>query len=137
MFAAVAVAAIVVAAIVVQRTSRIAAPPATAAVLAARPLPDSYATPPYVVSALRRTESAPAEAGHYVRPQPEILIDPREAAALRNLIAGVRSGSVDLRSVMRASTPTAMDLPPIDDIVISPITIEPLAPATGAEGVRQ
>jgi len=69
-------------------------------------------------------------------PAAEVLLDPRETTALRALIAGVRSGRVNLDPVVRASVPTAMDLPPVDAIVIPPITIEPLAPA-GAEGVRQ
>jgi hypothetical protein len=69
-------------------------------------------------------------------PAGEVLLDPRETTALRALIAGVRSGRVNLDPVVRASVPTAMDLPPVDAIVIPPITIEPLAPA-GAEGVRQ
>jgi hypothetical protein len=65
-----------------------------------------------------------------------VLLDPRESIALRNLIAGVRSGRLDLTPVLGASTPTAMDLPPVQDIDIPVITIEPLAPM-GAEGVRQ
>jgi hypothetical protein len=65
-----------------------------------------------------------------------VLIDPRESMALRALINGVRSGRVDLSPVVRASTPTAMELPPVTDLVIAPLAIEPLAP-TGAEGVRQ
>jgi hypothetical protein len=69
--------------------------------------------------------------------EPEILIDVREAAALQRLITGVRDGRVDLSPVLHASTPEAMNLPPIDNIVIPPITIEPLAPQPGAEGVRQ
>jgi hypothetical protein len=69
-------------------------------------------------------------------PAAEVLLDPRETTALQALIAGVRSGRVNLDPVVRASVPTAMDLPPVDAIVIPPITIEPLAPA-GAEGVRQ
>jgi hypothetical protein len=64
---------------------------------------------------------------------PEVLIDPREAAALRRLILGARDGRIDLEPALRASTPTAMELPPIDAIAIAPLTIEPLV----EEGVRQ
>jgi hypothetical protein len=66
----------------------------------------------------------------------EVLIDPREAAALRALIAGVGTGRLDLTPILRASIPPAMDLPPIESIQIPDITIELLAPF-GAEGVRQ
>ncbi len=153
MFALGAGAAIVVVAIVVQLSNPAtnsehagrAAPVADTPLLAARIVADPSAgtlptTEPYiqsyVVSAFVR-ESHVASAFRWTSPEPETLIDPREAIALRQLIDGVWSGRVDLRPVLRASTPTAMDLPPVDDIVIPLITIEPLAPATGAEGVRQ
>lgn len=75
------------------------------------------------------------------RPQSEIasgiVIDMREARTLQRLIAGVRDGHINLNPVLRASTPNVLDLPPIADIVIAPLTIEPLAPIEGAEGVRQ
>jgi hypothetical protein len=69
------------------------------------------------------------------RPEPEILLDPAETRALRRLIAGTRDGSLDLSASLQATTPTAMDLPPIDAIVIAPLTIDPLTPS-GEEGVR-
>jgi hypothetical protein len=68
--------------------------------------------------------------------EPETLIDPREAIALRQLIAGTRDGSLHLSAALQSTTPTAMELPEVSDVVIAPITIEPLAPAAGAEGVR-
>jgi len=68
---------------------------------------------------------------------PEVLIDPREAQALQALIDRVRFGRVDLSPVLAASKPDAMDLPPVTEIVISPLAIEPLAPQDGAQGVRQ
>jgi hypothetical protein len=67
---------------------------------------------------------------------PAILIDPAETLALRQLIAGVRNGWVDLSAAQRSTTPTPMDLEPVADIVIAPITIDPIAPLSGAEGVR-
>jgi hypothetical protein len=78
---------------------------------------------------------ADASAGQPLRGRMDTaaLIDPREAAALRALIAGVRSGEVDLEPVLRASAPSAMDLPPVADIVIAPIAIAPLV----EEGARQ
>ena len=56
--------------------------------------------------------------------------------ALRRLITGTRDGSLDLSAAIQATTPAAMELPEISDVVIAPITIEPLAPDAGAEGVR-
>jgi len=82
-----------------------------------------------------------AAAAHNAPPatpaQPEILIDPREAATLRALIFGTRNGRIDLRPVLAATTPAVMELPPVTDIEIPAITIDPIAPGTGEEGVRQ
>ena len=70
------------------------------------------------------------------RSEPEVLIDPREARALRQLIAGVRDGRIDLTAAQTIASPTAAEIKPVARIVIAPITIEPIAPAGGAEGVR-
>jgi hypothetical protein len=67
---------------------------------------------------------------------PEILLDPAETHALRQLIAGVRDGRIDLTAAQKSSSPAPLDLEPVTDIVIAPITIEPIAPLSGAEGVR-
>jgi hypothetical protein len=77
-----------------------------------------------------RADSQPASSQP---PAADVLLDPRESAALRALIAGVSTGAVDLEPVLRASAPSAMDLPPIADIVIAPITIAPIV----EEGARQ
>lgn len=69
--------------------------------------------------------------------EPEVLVDPREAAALRAVIFGTRDGRLDLAPVIKASTPAVMELPPLGDIEIPTITIEPIAPGTGEEGVRK
>jgi hypothetical protein len=82
-------------------------------------------------TAARQEPTAPARA------EPEILVDAREAAALRALIFGAQQGRIDLAPMLAASTPAVMELPPVVDIAIPDITIEPLAPGTGAEGVRQ
>jgi hypothetical protein len=66
----------------------------------------------------------------------EVLIDPREAAALRALILGTREGRIALSPAAAASTVALMDLPPAVDIQIPAIVIDPIAPDTG-EGVRQ
>jgi hypothetical protein len=68
--------------------------------------------------------------------QPEILLDPAETRALQRFIAGARNGRVDLAAVQQSTSPAPMELEPVADIVIAPITIEPLAPLAGAEGVR-
>jgi hypothetical protein len=92
---------------------------------------EAFALPP-----AKALAPAPAEAFARRPREPEILLDPDETRALRRLITGTRDGSLDLSASLRATTPTAMDLPEISDVVISPITIEPLAPPAGAEGVR-
>ncbi|HJZ73323.1 MAG TPA: hypothetical protein VKE51_16380 [Vicinamibacterales bacterium] len=71
------------------------------------------------------------------RAEPEILVDAREVAALRALIDGTRDGRIDLAPVLNAAKPSVMELPPVVDIDIPAITIEPIAPAPGEEGVRQ
>jgi hypothetical protein len=116
----------------------------------ARPTQSGAATAqgPDVASAARRTTTAtgPARAGHRVRatdprmvvpPEAEVMIDARESSALRALILDARDGRVDLEPVLRAATPTLMDLPPVGGIDIPFITIDPIAPGTGEEGVRQ
>lgn len=67
--------------------------------------------------------------------EPDILVDPREARAMRLLISATRDGSLDLSAALRAATPTVMALPPIATIVIAPLSIDPLTPS-GEEGVR-
>lgn len=108
--------------------------------------PSVAAAPPsreYVAPAVKRTSSGSAEArrhvmveaGHPAQPveaTSELLLDARETAALRALIGGVRRGDLDLEPVLRASTPSVMELPPMTEIAIPPITIAPLVD----EGVR-
>jgi hypothetical protein len=102
-------------------------------VVATRPEPvQGLAHPREPVVVIRATGPAPQPTAR----EPEILIDPREAMALRGLITGTRDGSLDLSAALRATSPTAMNLPEVSDVVIVPITIEPLEPAAGAEGVR-
>jgi hypothetical protein len=156
----VAIAAVVVFAVVMARpreavrhqpverreaSTDVARPTPSAAVTAQEPY---VAQGPYVASAFRRTGSATsrAKAGRHVRAgdlraqgpaENEVLIDARESAALRALILGTRDGRVDLEPVLRASTPAPMDLPPVDAIDIPFLTIDPIAPGTGEEGVPQ
>jgi hypothetical protein len=89
--------------------------------------------------------AGPAEAGPHVLPRAVFaavadsmpLLDPRETRALRSLIAGVRDSRVDLSPLLRPGAPAPMELPPVDDLVIAALAIEPLAPVDGAQGVRQ
>jgi len=67
----------------------------------------------------------------------EVVVDPREAAAILALLARARDGRIDLAPALNASTPAVMDSAPMADITIPDITIDPIAPAPGAEGVRQ
>jgi hypothetical protein len=66
-----------------------------------------------------------------------LLFDQSEMRALQGLIAAARNGSVALTTHNAAAPPEPMELEPVTDIVIAPITIEPLAPPSGAEGARQ
>ena len=94
-----------------------------------------------VASGFSRTErSAEAFAlrpAAHQPPEPEILVDPRESMALRRLIAGTREGTLDLSAALQATTPTTMDLPPLSEIAIPVITIDPITPEAGDEGARQ
>ena len=74
--------------------------------------------------------SAPATTG--IAAEPAILFDPRETMALQRLIAGVRDARVDLAPLLK-EPPMAPQ--PLDELVIAPITIEPLVPS-GVEGER-
>jgi hypothetical protein len=68
--------------------------------------------------------------------QPEVLVNAAEMRALQGLIVAARNGSVALTPAAAADSPTPMELEPVADIVIAPIAIEPIAPMSGAEGVR-
>jgi hypothetical protein len=135
----VAAAAAVAMAVVLSRQPE--APPPTSfashdiqlppAVVAPTPV---QANPDAVAVAARRVAAPPV-------PQPaasEIVIDPAETRALLRLIRATRDGSLDLSAAVRATPPSAMDVPAIDPIVIPPLTIDPLNlnGPTAEEGVR-
>jgi hypothetical protein len=84
-------------------------------------------------SGFRRTSaSAPASRA----PSPEILIDIREANALRALFAAASRGQIDLTPLAAALAATPSEAQPPPEIVIAPLVIPPLAPEPG-EGERQ
>ncbi len=90
-------------------------------------------------AAARRLTPAPAQSeprlGAAMPTEPEILVDPREARAMRLVIRATRDGRFDLWTALQAEAPTVMELPPIAAIVIAPLSIDPLTPS-GEEGVR-
>jgi hypothetical protein len=97
-----------------------------------------------IVRGLKPTRMAPPVVVHLAtRPRPrqpaphapvrsEIVIDPREASALRALMRGVGDGRIDLKPVLAATTLSVMELSPIDDLAIAPLIFPPLE-----EGARQ
>jgi hypothetical protein len=153
-----ALAAAAVLLLVILRAPRVASTATTPAMLSARTLsnvgrmPSTTAPAPSssssVASAFRRMptfsrmlEQTPAIRNspirhHDVVHEPEILVDPREARAIRALVEGVREGRVDLSAVSRASI-VDIERPPVTPLDIPEIVIEPLAPATGEQGARQ
>jgi len=88
-------------------------------------------------SAMTQATEHLASAGRPAGGEPEILIDPREAAALRWLITGTRDGSLDLSAALQTTVPAALDPPPLSEIAIPLITIDPITPEAGDEGARQ
>jgi hypothetical protein len=140
MYAGTLAAAAVVVLVIVSR-----GPQPAMTLLTARPIPDAGRIPD-VASALSRTTDRPAirSASPLVfRPAkegptsgPEIIVDVREANALRALIAGASDARVDVAPLVALAAETAAPLRS-PEIVVSPITIEPLASDPRGEGVRQ
>jgi hypothetical protein len=77
-----------------------------------------------------------APAVHAAVGEPEILVDPREARAIRAFFEGVRSGRIDL-APLTALAPRVAEPQPISDIYIAPIVIDSLNEPSGTGGVRQ
>jgi hypothetical protein len=117
--------------------------------IAARPLDVPLAGPPRAMVPPRPSGASP-ESLPSVSPtvtlaantEPEVLIAPGEAAALKRLMRGVTALPVDLSTPTNRPTDIA-SLQPLTDIVLAPmadiasITIEPLRPVAREEGVRQ
>jgi hypothetical protein len=83
-----------------------------------------------------KLSTPPVMPGPATAAAPEILIDTRERQVLLRLIAAARDGRVELLAAQTGTMAAATELAPVADIVIPPIAIDPLAPLSGAEGVR-
>jgi hypothetical protein len=69
--------------------------------------------------------------------EPEVLVDPREAAALRAFFARARSGDVELAAIMAPPSTPQADSNDLHNIYIAPIAFEPVIGAAEDKGVRQ
>jgi hypothetical protein len=113
--------------------------------LGARAIPAAGRSPD-VASALSRTTPRgasrsgsprlPSASKEEPKADPEVIVDVREANALRALIAGASEERVDATPLVALLAEMAAPLQ-LSEIVFSPITIEPLVPDPGGEGVRQ
>jgi len=68
--------------------------------------------------------------------EPEVLVDPREAAALRAFFEHARRGNVDLTAIVAPAAAQPTDLNLLHEIYIAPIAFESVI-ATDEKGVRQ
>jgi hypothetical protein len=66
---------------------------------------------------------------------PEVLVSAAEAKALRQLLASISEGHLDLSGLADAVT-SETSSEPVQEIAIDPIVIEPLAPVARLEGER-
>ena len=87
-------------------------------------------------TASRRSSDAPVRLKPDTTDSAILLLDPAETRALQALIAGVHAGRIELAAAQASAPAAPMELQAVTDIVIAPITIEPIAPLSGAEGVR-
>jgi hypothetical protein len=85
--------------------------------------------PDTTTAAMRAIERGGAESL-----EPEILVDPREAAALRAFALRVRDGRTDVTAILR-TTPIVVQ-EPLLDLTIDPIVVVPLRADAGDKGVQ-
>jgi hypothetical protein len=69
--------------------------------------------------------------------EPEVLVDPREAAALRAFFERARNGGVELTAIVAPPMPPLIDPTEVHDIYIAPIAFDPVTDGTAEKGVRQ
>jgi hypothetical protein len=91
------------------------------------------ASPAGILSSARRVTTASGAR----RKDPEVLVPAHEAAALRELFAAVRDGSVDLTALVEDRSYTIVETGLRGEIVIPPISMEPVQAITDSEGARQ
>ena len=139
-----AVAATVVMALVVTRSQR---PPAAALSVkptVATPIVESAPTGPPIATqspplptAASVVESTGRKHIRRATPNtgPEVIIAPRDAAALRVLMMNIREGRVEL-TALDALQAVAAPLEPLDKIAIQPVAIQPLPRLALLEGER-
>jgi hypothetical protein len=128
---ATAVVAIALAALVLRVDRR----PAPERELSAQPVAIDASHAPVTVHGSRPRVPAPpvrvAPAGERrasVRVEPEVVIDPREAAAWRRLLAGTGAGAVTLSFATVSAGSIETPAPAGEEFAIPLIVIEPLAP---------
>jgi hypothetical protein len=122
MFGAAAAAAAVVAAVVMLRPApQVASQPQ--GFLASRTIDLTVVVP---ANDERRTSNVEPRIPNPESRIPVVLFDPREVAALQRLVS---------RPIAVTAERPAMDLAPVENIVIAPIAIDPLEP--GGQGERQ
>lgn len=81
---------------------------------------------PGVTRVVRRERSPQRQAAA----SQEVVISPDDAAALRQLVAAITARQVEARDIPELGMESA-PLPPLDEIVVEPITISPLAALEG------
>jgi len=68
-------------------------------------------------------------------PEPDILVDAREARAMRIVLDGIRRGRVDL-APLAASVSSVMEPAPLAHISIVPIDTPPIVESGDSKGVH-
>jgi hypothetical protein len=103
-----------------------------------RPEATSHVAPPHAAGVPQQlTQRAVAAPRAVASAEPEVLVDPREAAALRAFFARARSGDVALAAIVAPEATPLPDADDVHDISIAPIAFEPVMGATDTKGVRQ
>jgi hypothetical protein len=93
----------------------------------------------YGPSASRRTggPTAAARRETVVSAEPEVLIDVREARAIRAFIDNARNGRMEVAPFLSDPPPQLMEAQSLQDIYIAPIEFEPLTAGNSEKGVPQ
>ena len=78
-----------------------------------------------------------ATSGPGAATEPEVLVDPREAAALRAFFERARSGRVELTAIVEPPASPLVDPTQVHAIYIAPIAFDPVIDGTAEKGVRQ